>query len=145
MTSEQRAEGVKQAMKEFVDEVERNYLRPLQKEAFLGSAQCCDTAATQEDLQSCCDRCQAPTTAAQDYVNQVLQDFSARLQRCTVRCQDQAQEKLPPQPSPEQIAQAQSNLSSCFAECAEEYERQVPKLRQQTLQQLRQSRQSAGY
>jgi len=41
-----------QAMKEFVDEVDRNYLRPLQKEAFLGSAQCCDTAATQEDLQS---------------------------------------------------------------------------------------------
>ncbi len=39
-------------MKEFVDEVDRNYLRPLQKEAFLGSAQCCDTAATQEDLQS---------------------------------------------------------------------------------------------
>ncbi|DBA75955.1 TPA: hypothetical protein ACH3X2_008893 [Trebouxia sp. C0005] len=76
MTSEQRAEGVKQAMKEFVDEVDRNYLRPLQKEAFLGSAQCCDTAATQEDLQSCCDRCQAPTTAAQNFVNQVLQDFS---------------------------------------------------------------------
>ena len=41
-----------QAMKEFVDEVDKNYLRPLQKEAFLGSAQCCDTAATQEDLQS---------------------------------------------------------------------------------------------
>jgi len=39
-------------MKEFVDEVDRKYLRPLQKEAFLGSAQCCDTAATQEDLQS---------------------------------------------------------------------------------------------
>ena len=41
-----------QAMKEFVDEVDRKYLRPLQKEAFLGSAQCCDTAATQQDLQS---------------------------------------------------------------------------------------------
>ena len=41
-----------QAMKEFVDEVDRNYLRPLQKAAFLGSAQCYDTAATQEDLQS---------------------------------------------------------------------------------------------
>ncbi len=39
-------------MKDFVDEVDRDYLRPLQKEAFLGSAQCCDTAATQEDLQS---------------------------------------------------------------------------------------------
>jgi len=106
------------------------------------------------------------------------------------------QEKLPPQPNQEQIAQAQvlllvnaliimsahkvhsrtlwmsvhmlpmavqqllavkrrywccwlpklqSNVSSCFADCAEEYERQVPKLRQQTLQQLRQSRQSGGY
>ncbi len=43
------------------------------------------------------------------------------------------------------IAKLQSNLSSCFADCAEEYEQQVPKLRQQTLQQLRQSRQSAGY
>ncbi len=26
-----------------------------------------------------CDRCQAPTTAAQNYVNQVLQDFSVRV------------------------------------------------------------------
>ena len=39
----------------------------------------------------------------------------------------------------------QTELSSCFADCAEEYERQVPKLRQQTLQQLQQSRQSHGY
>lgn len=145
MSSEQRAEGVKQAMKDFVDEIDRNELRPLQKQGFLCGANCCDTAATQEDLNECCARCQAPTEAAQTYVNQVLQNFSARLQRCTVRCQDQAQERLPSGANQAQMAKAQTELSSCFANCAEEYERQVPKLRQQTLQQLQQSRQSHGY
>ena len=82
MRSEQRAEGVKrvrpyvsdtdlqlalqhklpsscvlnrvglQAMEEFVAEIDHNELRPLQKQGFLCGANCCDTARTQEDLQS---------------------------------------------------------------------------------------------
>ncbi|KAL3138190.1 hypothetical protein ABBQ38_005414 [Trebouxia sp. C0009 RCD-2024] len=145
MGAEQRAEGVKRAMADFVAEIDHSELRPLQKQGFLCGANCCDTARTQEDLQRCCDRCQAPTTAAQNFVNQALQDFSNRLQRCTVRCQDQIQEKLPQSPSEDQIQQAQGALSSCFADCAEEYEAQVPKLRQQTLQQLQKARQSASF
>lgn len=39
------------------------------------------------------------------------------------------------------IAIAQDQLSECFADCAQEYEQQVPRMRQQTLQQLEQSRQ----
>lgn len=35
----------------------------------------------------------------------------------------------------------QDRLSECFADCAEEYEQQVPRLREQTLRQLEQSRQ----
>lgn len=44
-----------QAMAEFVEEIDRSQLRPMQKEAFLRSADCCDRARTQEDLQAWCD------------------------------------------------------------------------------------------
>ena len=43
-----------QAMKEFVDEVDRDYLRPLQKDGFLCGANCCDNSVSQEDLQNWC-------------------------------------------------------------------------------------------
>ena len=40
-----------QAMRDLVTSIEHGYLRPLQKEGYLEAAKCCDTAATQEDLQ----------------------------------------------------------------------------------------------
>jgi hypothetical protein len=61
-----------------------------------------------------------------------------RLQRCVQRCQDQAQEKLSPQPTDREMQKAQALLSDCAANCATEYEGQVPKLHKDTVQRLQQ-------
>ena len=63
-----------------------------------------------------------------------------RIQRCVQRCQDKAQEQLPSQPSPKDIEKAQALLANCAADCAVEYEKQVPKLQKDVVQRLAQAR-----
>ena len=57
-----------------------------------------------------------------------MRDVQERLQRCVQRCQDKAQELLPAAPSEKDVAKAQGKLAACAADCAQEYELQVPKL-----------------
>ena len=54
------------------------------------------------------------------------------------RCQDKAQELLSPQPSDKDIARAQDALASCAADCATEYQKQIPKLQADVVERLKQ-------
>ena len=54
------------------------------------------------------------------------------------RCQDKAQETLSAAPSAKDIEKAQGMLASCAADCAQEYERQVPKLQKDIQQRISQ-------
>jgi 5'-deoxynucleotidase YfbR-like HD superfamily hydrolase len=67
-----------------------------------------------------------------------IHDFQERLQRCVQRCKDKAQELLPASPKEKDIAKAQDKLASCAADCAQEYERQVPKLQAAIVERLKQ-------
>ncbi len=88
-----------------------------------------------------------------------------RMQRCLVRCQDVAKDSMPTSPSEKDIRKAQARpscsahaflavvssvlllpykidcmqgtLAGCYATCAEEYERQLPKLGQDVRAQLK--------
>jgi len=75
---------------------------------------------------------------AEQTVQVSLRDFQDRLQRCVQRCQDKAQELLPPKPSDKDVAKAQGVLANCAADCAQEYERQVPKLQANIIERLKQ-------
>lgn len=67
-----------------------------------------------------------------------MNDFQERLQRCVARCQDKAQETLPPQPSEKDIAKAQDKLANCAADCAVEYEKLIPKLQANIIDRFKQ-------
>ena len=61
-----------QALEAAVSRIEKGTLRPMQKEAFLCQASCCDSA---EDLNTCCNRCQAQVSAAETLVDQQMAQF----------------------------------------------------------------------
>lgn len=46
------------------------------------------------------------------------------------------QESLPTNPNEKQIGQAQQKLANCVGDCAVEYEKKLPKLRADIVQQL---------
>lgn len=125
-----------------MDAVQRGHLIPLQREAFLCSARCCDAAAKapagadgMRQLQECAARCSQPVEAAQQVSYGAVQDFQARFQRCAARCQDLARESLPSgaggaSPSAKEVARAEEALKTCLEkQCAEEFIGKVGKLR----------------
>lgn len=51
----------------------------------LCAAKCCqDMNASIDSVQRCVDRCSAPLTRAQNYVQNELGEFQGRLQRCVM-------------------------------------------------------------
>ena len=52
-----------------------------------------------------------------------------RFQRCVARCQDQATENLPREPSDKQQQAAQAGFMRCMDACGSEYSGQIPKLK----------------
>lgn len=136
---EQRADAVRVAVEDFVKSLDRSHFRPLQKQAYLCCSAACDSARSQDELQSRVQRCQEPVATAEQLVQQQLQQFQSRLQRCAQRCQDAAQEELSPNPNPKQVSKAETTMENCIADCAEHYQQQIPKMQQETgaaLQQL---------
>lgn len=134
------ARRVEQAVKSMVESLETKQMMPLAKSGYLCCARCCDSASSSAELQHCLSRCQAPAQQAEQIVNQQLKDFQERLQRCAVRCQDEAKESLPPAPQEKDISKAQDVMTSCVSRCAIEYEEKVPRLHQTIQQQLSQIR-----
>lgn len=125
-------------MEKMVGVLDKQHLRPLQKDSYLCMAKCCDAAGTPADLQQCCAGCEQTVRVAEQAVQVSLNDFQSRLQRGIQRCQDRAQEMLPASPSDKDVAKAQDFMANCAADCAQEYERQIPKLQAQIADRLRQ-------
>lgn len=51
----------------------------------LCAAKCCqDSTSSVDSVQRCVDRCSAPMTKAQNYVQYELGEFQGRLQRCVM-------------------------------------------------------------
>ncbi|KAL6780528.1 hypothetical protein F751_1365 [Auxenochlorella protothecoides] len=133
---EQRADSLRQSMEKMVTRLDKDNLRPVQKESYLCMARCCDTAAGPAELQQCANRCEQGVHVKHSIIQSAMADFQNRVQRCVQRCQDAAQESLPIKPSEKDIARAQDKLANCAADCAQEYERQIPKLEKSIVEQL---------
>eukprot|EP00191_Tetraselmis_sp_GSL018_P015753 CAMPEP_0177589270 /NCGR_PEP_ID=MMETSP0419_2-20121207/6706_1 /TAXON_ID=582737 /ORGANISM="Tetraselmis sp., Strain GSL018" /LENGTH=139 /DNA_ID=CAMNT_0019079597 /DNA_START=140 /DNA_END=559 /DNA_ORIENTATION=+ len=136
--SESAAHEVQKGLEDLVNDLERNTIRPAQKKNFLCSAKCCDTASnSRNDLQKCLQRCAEPVSQMEQVITWHMNQFQERLQRCVVRCQDEAQDSLPSGPSEKQIEGAQAKMDTCVKDCAKQYAAQIPKLKQDILASLK--------
>eukprot|EP00879_Flechtneria_rotunda_P011025 GHRR01011520.1.p1 GENE.GHRR01011520.1~~GHRR01011520.1.p1 ORF type:complete len:142 (+),score=37.72 GHRR01011520.1:218-643(+) len=117
------------AMGGVMDELQRSSLIPLQKEAFICSANCCDQHQDMRALQQCTVNCQRKVEAAHQVLYGNLEDFQKRFQRCLMRCDDLARESLPSRPNDKDISKAQDKQLSCMDACAVEYQGKIPKLK----------------
>lgn len=113
---------VQNAMKDFINNIDRTKLRPVQKAMYLCDADCMsDPSASMEEVimrhscatsngnqcdsncmiiitcvqaQRCVERCSAPAQKAQQYVQSELEQFQASLGRCVQMCQDEIKDKV---------------------------------------------------
>ncbi|XP_076068214.1 protein FAM136A-like isoform X1 [Oratosquilla oratoria] len=83
------------AMTALVDELDRTFLRNMQKRMHLCAADCCSSEQSSVDqVHRCIESCSTPLTQAQSFVQHELSQFQERLQRCVMVCQDRVKEKV---------------------------------------------------
>lgn len=102
---QQQRQKIEAAVTEMIDDMDKTHLRKMQvsgvrfrgypetdllitkfqNEMHLCAAKCCqDGTSSVDSVQRCVDRCSAPMTRAQNYVQHELGEFQGRLQRCVM-------------------------------------------------------------
>mmetsp|Transcript_34663 Transcript_34663/g.109472 ORF Transcript_34663/g.109472 Transcript_34663/m.109472 type:complete len:151 (+) Transcript_34663:25-477(+) len=103
-------------------------MRPMQKDAFLCSANCCDTASGPEEMQTCIQSCTEKVQKFEQIMTQSLGHFQGMLQGCATDCQQNAVRGLSENSSEKDIAKAQEGMIGCIGNCADHFGKQVPNL-----------------
>ena len=88
---------VQSAVTGLLEKLDQEYLRKMQGDMYRCNAKCCDDAAMpMHQVQRCLETCNAPLTSSQKYVEEEINHFQNRLQRCAYQCQDQVRDKVTP-------------------------------------------------
>eukprot|EP00892_Ulva_mutabilis_P001292 jgi/Ulvmu1/11163/UM071_0047.1 len=140
-TLRQQHDSMQKKLATTSEQIEKNYLRPLQKEAFHCCARCCDSSGTHQDFQRCAESCQSQVMQAEATFKQAMEGFSNRLHSCMQRCQHLAQDSLGTSGSESEstIAAVQGQMNKCLSSCLSEYEGKIPKMMDNVMAQLKQS------
>ncbi len=87
--AEEAQAKVQTSVKNFVNEVDRNHLRKMEKEMHECAARCCsNNVASMNEVQACVEKCSEGPRRAQQMVQAELQRFQQALDRCVAGCQD---------------------------------------------------------
>jgi len=103
---------IQEAMTTLVDDLDKTYLRGMQKSMHLCASECCDRKESSVDqVHRCIENCSTPLTQAQSFVQNELSQFQERLQRCVMVCQDKVRNQVTVDTSESQEAQRNTSLS----------------------------------
>ncbi|KAK8753041.1 hypothetical protein OTU49_002201 [Cherax quadricarinatus] len=92
---EQAQVRIQEAMTALVDDLDKTYLRGIQRAMHLCAAVCCEkTENSVDQVHRCIESCSTPLTQAQSFVQNELSQFQERLQRCVMTCQDRVRDQV---------------------------------------------------
>ncbi|GLE00903.1 hypothetical protein PINS_up019375 [Pythium insidiosum] len=132
------------AVSKMMDTLDRKVLRDFQKDGYVCAAKCFDNKSwSTEQLQHCVERCQMPMQQVQNYMQNELQSFQNRLQRCAMECQDRARDSMPSSgnPSDAQMAAIEKDMQSCFNHCVDSHLKLLPTLQKRVEDAVKQVKQ----
>ncbi len=89
----------------------------MQRNMYLKIAECYNSkTSSADDVQRCCNNQQVPVQAASNLLQTEMSQLQNRLQRCSMACQDEVQDKYPnaSQPHPQAEALADKCLCACI-------------------------------
>ena len=104
--------------------LDKERLRPLQKNTYLKMATCLDnTSASQDQVQRCLEHQQIFLQNAQQVMQGEMGKFQERLQRCAQTCQDEVSHELTPnmdRASPKFLG-IEKKVNACMGTCVERH------------------------
>eukprot|EP00088_Acartia_fossae_P003847 TRINITY_DN11651_c0_g1_i1.p1 TRINITY_DN11651_c0_g1~~TRINITY_DN11651_c0_g1_i1.p1 ORF type:complete len:151 (-),score=39.41 TRINITY_DN11651_c0_g1_i1:288-713(-) len=120
---------VQNAVKDFINNIDRSKLRRYERDMHLCAADCCSNTETSvEDVHRCVERCQAPTQRAQQYVQSELERFQDMLQRCVLSCQDEVKDKVGPNTPESERRKYVTEFETCAISCCDKNIAKLPGL-----------------
>ncbi|EFO92684.1 hypothetical protein CRE_16337 [Caenorhabditis remanei] len=124
---------VKQAVDEMIDDLDKNYLRDMQKSMFLCSAKCCDNKKTTRDaVENCVESCNDGMKKAQGNLERELGGLQDQLSRCAMTCYDKLVQQFGPDVNKYTESQKMSfneKLDSCVSVCADDHIKLIPAIK----------------
>lgn len=139
--AEEAQSRVQSAVKSFVNDVDKNHLRTLEKDMHLCAANCCDTTTSSiEDVHRCVERCQDSTMRAQQFVQSELERFQESLSRCVLQCQDEVKDKVTPSTTDAEISKYRTEFEACAIACCDRNVAKLPSISKRVIETLKSSR-----
>jgi hypothetical protein len=111
------------AVNKMMDNVDAKYLRSMQKETYLKMAGCFDKHSTSQSLQNCLQTQDILMKSVQQMIQNEMNQFQERLQRCSMGCQDEVNDKfsLTSDSSQNEIAKAEQHILKCSGVCIDKH------------------------
>merc|ERR1712241_1157966 len=120
---------VQHAVESMLENIERERLRPLLRKTHLDCAKCYENkSATKEQVERCMQTSFQPAQNVQQAISNELSSFQQRISRCANQCQDEAQDQVSGTSSPQDVAQAQTQLDGCVSNCCDKHIQLIPKM-----------------
>ncbi|XP_018011563.1 protein FAM136A isoform X1 [Hyalella azteca] len=86
---------IQESMTSLVDDLDKSFLRGMQRTMHLCAAECCEKKeASVDQVHRCIESCSTPLHQAQTFVQNELAQFQERLQRCVLVCQDRVKDRV---------------------------------------------------
>ena len=131
MSTQQLQAKLQAKTEEMVQEIDTKHLRPLRKQGYLDMAKCCDAPLGREAFQACLQRAQVPQQAAEQFVQNELQEFQERLQRTAMACQDEVRDRGVTNPD-----RATAQFERCISREFEKHIQRLPQMQKRIVTEL---------
>jgi len=139
--AEEAQSRVQSSIKKFVNEVDKEHLRPMERSMHLCAADCCgNNTASIDDVHRCVERCQEGTVRAQKFVQQELERFQETLSRCVLQCQDEVKDKVTPATPDSDLAKYRTEFEVCAIACCDKNVAKLPTLTKKVVETLKSGR-----
>ncbi|KAK7073389.1 hypothetical protein SK128_020357 [Halocaridina rubra] len=127
---DQAQHRIQEAMTGLVDDLDKTYLRGMQRSMHLCAADCCDKKESSVDqVHRCIESCSTPLTQAQSFVQNELSQFQERLQRCVMVCQDRVRDQVSADTSESQVAVYKAEFEGCAMQCVDDHIQLMPSVK----------------
>ncbi|KAK8381970.1 hypothetical protein O3P69_015167 [Scylla paramamosain] len=127
---DQAQHRIQEAMTSLVDDLDKTYLRGMQRTMHLCAASCCEKKESSVDqVHRCIENCSTPLTQAQSFVQNELSQFQERLQRCVMVCQDRVKDHVHADATETQVSAYKAEFEGCAMQCVDEHIQLMPSVK----------------
>uniref|UniRef100_A0A0N4Z777 Protein FAM136A n=1 Tax=Parastrongyloides trichosuri TaxID=131310 RepID=A0A0N4Z777_PARTI len=134
---EQAQKRMTNAVEEFVEDIDRKYIRSIQRKMFDCSSRCVnDTQSRRVEIEGCINSCNSGMISAQNYLQKELTTLQDQLSRCAMSAYDKAIQKYGEPKNDEEVKKVQKMLDEQLPTCVSDHIGLLPKIEKRFLSEV---------